>query len=203
MAIGTAGLTAALAINSILNSNTSLPSRVFVTGATGGIGIVSIIILKNLGIKVTALTRSEKYIKQLKSLGVDEVMNPDELFNLTMQNLALAKWDAAIDVAGGNILSSLIKSINPGGSISITGNVQSTSFNTNVLPFILRGITLNGINAEMQEKKYLYNLINKLNEKWLPEDLNDIYTLINLDQLPTYIDSYIKGELFGRVVVKI
>ena len=157
MAFGTAGLTGALAVEKILSRNEIAPSKVIVTGATGGVGLVSIAILKHLGINVTALTRSKKFIKQLESLGVDEIINHNDFTEATKQNLALSKWDAGIDVIGGNILSSLIKSIKPKGCIAVTGNVQSTSFKTNVLPFILRGISLYGINAEMQKIEDLRN----------------------------------------------
>ena len=203
MAFGTAGFTGALAVDSLLNSQETLPSRIIVSGASGGVGVVSIIILKHLGVKVSALTKSGKFINQLNSLGVDEIITPEELIGSSKQNLALAKWDGAIDVVGGNILSSLIKSIKPEGRIAITGNVESTSFTTNVLPFILRGVSLIGINAEIQNDKKRYELINRLTKEWLPENLSDIYTLIKLDELPSYMESFISGEIFGRVVVKI
>ena len=119
-----------------------------------------------------------------------------------MQNLALCKWDAAIDVVGGDILSSIIKSIYPGGSVACTGNVLSTSFSNNVLPFIIRGISLNGINAEMQKKSERIKLIEKLNNEWLPKNLSKIYNTITLDQLPFYLDLFNKGMIFGRIVVK-
>ena len=138
--------------------------------------MVSIIILKHLGIKVTALTRSQQFKTRLKTLGVDEIINPKEFLDTTKQNLALSQWDAGIDVTGGDILSSLIKSIKPQGSISVTGNVESTSLNTNVLPFILRGISLYGINAEMQDMNDRKKLINKITKEWMPNNLNKIFT---------------------------
>ena len=203
MAIGTAGLTGALAVEKILNSSKITPSRVIVSGATGGVGLVSIIILKHLGIKVTALTRSQQFKTRLKTLGVDEIINPKEFLDTTKQNLALSQWDAGIDVTGGDILSSLIKSIKPQGSISVTGNVESTSLNTNVLPFILRGISLYGINAEMQDMSNRKKSIDKITKEWMPNNSNEIFTLINFDDLPEYINSQIKGQNFGRVVVKV
>ncbi len=202
MAIGTAGLTGALAVDKILNRNKVYPSNVIVSGATGGVGLVSITILKHLGISVTALTRSNKFIKQLESLGVDEIINNKNFIEATKQNLAISKWDAGIDVIGGDILSSLIKSIKPKGCVAVTGNVESTALKTNVLPFILRGISLYGINAEMQDKEDLRNLIQKVNYEWMSKNLNKIFNVITLDELPRYMDSYIKGKIFGRVVVK-
>jgi len=203
MAFGTAGFTGIIAVNSIIKSFNNLPSKVIVSGATGGLALISILILKNLGIKVTALTRSKLFLNKLKLIGIDEIIHPDKLIEITKQNLALPKWDAAIDVLGGDILSALIKTVKPKGSISVTGNAQSTSLNTNVLPFILRGISLNGVNAEMLGKDEIYNLIDKAINKSLIPDLIKTYTLINFDELPKYIDSYLKGEVFGRVVVKI
>ncbi len=203
MAIGTAGLTGALAVEKIITRNKITPSSVIVTGATGGVGLVSIIILKHLGIKVTALTRSNQFKTRLHTLGVDEIINPKEFLDATKQNLSLSKWDAGIDVTGGDILSSLIKSIKPQGSISVTGNVGSTSLNTNVLPFILRGISLYGINAEMQDINDRKNLIKKIANEWMPKNLNKIYNMINFYDLPEYINSQIKGKNFGRVVVKV
>jgi len=204
MAIGTAGLTAALAIESLIKSNGKrIPNKIAVTGASGGIGVVSIAILNHLGIKVTALTRNKKHKDKIEFLGVEDVMYLDDLLESSMQNLAKPKWDAAIDVLGGDILSSLIKLIKPGGSISITGNIKSTSFSSNVLPFILRGISLNGINAEMQDPKDRIELVKKMNNDWMPSNLSNIYKLINFDDLPSYMDSFIKGEIFGRLVIKI
>ena len=204
MAIGTAGFTAALAVKKIIESNkNTVPSKVFVSGATGGVGIISIIILKHLGSYVTALTTSSQFTKKLELLGVDEIINPSNLFESSKQNLSLAKWNAAIDVTGGEILESLIKTILPNGSISVIGNVQSTSFNTNVLPFILRGISLNGINAELQDNYIRNELINKITGEWIPTDISKIYTLVNLNELPKYMDLFIRRKLFGRVVVKI
>lgn len=203
MAFGTAGLTSGLAVNSLIEGNEILPSKIIITGVTGGIGIISLLILKKLGIEVTALTRSKVFINKLQSLGVDEIITHEDFLDSTRQNLAIAKWDGAIDVAGGNILSSLIKSVKPGGTICVTGNVGSTSLNTNVLPFILRGITLKGINAEMHLKKEILALINKLSTEWMSNDISNIYSLITLDELPEYMDTYIQGERFGRVVVKI
>lgn len=204
MAIGTAGLTAALAVKRIIESNKNIvPSKVLITGATGGVGIISIIIFKHLGAQVTALTTSSKFTKKLEDLGVDEIINPINFVKSAKQNLGLAKWNAAIDVTGGEILSSVIKTIMPNGSISVIGNVQSTSFNTNVLPFILRGISLNGINAELQNNHIRNELIKKITEEWLPTDLSKIYSLVSLNQLPKYMDLFIRRKLFGRVVVKI
>ena len=203
MAIGTAGLTGALAVENILDRNKIPPSKVIVTGATGGVGLVSIAILKHLGINVTALTRSNKFKKQLESLGVDEIIKHNDFIEATKQNLALSQWDAGIDVIGGDILSSLIKSIKPQGCVVVTGNVKSTALNTNVLPFILRGISLYGINAEMQKIDDLRNLIQKVNNEWKPKNLNQIFNLINLDELPRYIDTYIKDKNFGRIVIKV
>ena len=203
MAIGTAGFTSAIAINSILNFNKNKPKEVIVSGATGGVGVVSIMFLKNLGIRVTALTRTNLFINNLKSLGVDEIINSDDFLESTKQNLASAKWDAAIDVVGGNVLSSLIKSVKPKGIISVLGNVNSTSFNSNVLPFILRGVSLQGINAEIQGSKERYDLLKKIITEWKPSDISQIYTLINLKELPSFINSHIDGRLFGRIVIKI
>ncbi len=204
MAIGTAGFTAALAVEKIIESNkNNLPNKVVVSGSRGGVGIIAIMILKHIGVRVSALTTSKEFLNDIKSLGVDEIIIPDDLIKSSKQNLAIARWNAAIDVTGGNILSSLIKSIEQGGSISVVGNVQSTVFETNVLPFILRGISLNGINAEMQDDNDRKRIIKKITTEWMPDNLSNIYSLISLDQLPEYMDLFIKQKLFGRVVVKL
>jgi len=202
MAFGTAGFTSALAIQEIIKRNqNNLPSNILVTGASGGIGIISIAILGHLGVNVTALTTQKNLEDRFKALGAKDIIHPNDLYEFTKQNLASPQWDAAIDVTGGEVLSSLLKAIHPAGTVCVTGNVQSTSFSSNVLPFILRGITLVGINAEMQDLHKRIQLITTLTTHWMPINFPSVYKIVSLNDLPMQMDSFIEGTVFGRLVV--
>ena len=132
----------------------------------------------------------------------NEIISTEELLNGSKQNLLSEKWDVGIDFVGGEILSSIVKSIKTNGNITVAGNVESTSINTSILPFILRGVTLHGINAEQTPNKSRAIIWGKLSRDWKPINLKSLYKVITIDDLPKAMKTYLDGNTIGRVVIK-
>ena len=202
MAIGTAGYTAALAVNIIKENKDILVSdNIAVTGATGGVGSLSILFLNKLGFKTSAITRSLKFKNKLFKIGTNTIIDHDKFVNKTNRNLLPEIYKASIDVAGGDTLTSLIRSTKIGGIVLSVGNAKSPNITLSILPFILRNVSLIGVNADsnLSSKtkiwKELSNLINK-------NQFKDISTLVKLDELPSTLISRKHLEVFGRIVVK-
>ncbi len=201
MSIGTAGYTAALAVQVLKENIKEIDSgEIIVTGGTGGIGSVSTYLLSQLGYKVTVITGKESAKKYLECLGASTVIDRDEFLNLTNRNLLPEKQIGAIDVAGGTSLTTLIRTCVTGGTIVSTGMVESPEFSLTVLPFILRGIHLVGVNADSsylsREQTWfeLSHLINKFDYKLWTNS-------INIEELPRAIKQVTKGQHLGRFVV--
>ena len=202
MAFGTAGFTAALAVEVILD-NGKKPgiSKIAISGATGGVGAVSIAILAGLDFDVTAITGKMDADKFLRSIGASGVVLRDQFIDETGRNMLPATWDAAIDVASGMMLSTLIRSANVDGVVVATGMVQGTEFDANVLPFILRGTRLIGINAEANDMARRHSLWSKIATDWKPSRLDAMYETIKLDDVPLAIERIVNGTQIGRIVI--
>ena len=203
MALGTAGVTAALAIFR-MEQNGQHPDLgpILVTGATGGVGSIAIDLLSNRGYEAVALSGKPEQSKFLKSLGADSVIDRREL-ELESRPLGQAKWGGAIDNLGGDILSWLTRTTGPKGNIASIGLAASTDLQTTVMPFILRGVSLIGINLEFYPE--LRALIwEKLASSMVPRHLDTIITQeVTLQELPKCFDAYIDGAVTGRTIVKI
>ncbi|MEG3618309.1 YhdH/YhfP family quinone oxidoreductase [Magnetovibrio sp. PR-2] len=202
MAYGTAGYTAALSVEALQNNHDDLDQRTaLVTGATGGVGCFSVALLSALGCTVSAVTGQEDAHDFLRTIGAKEVLSRTEFEDTTGRNLLPTHWDAAIDVAGGNTLATALKSLNDNGVAVATGMIGDTALQTTVLPFILRGTRLIGINAENTSHDHRRRVWTKLATTWKPKDLSALYRVVALDQLPKAIDTVLKGTQWGRIVV--
>lgn len=202
MIYGTAGYTAALAVQALIDSRIDLEnSKVVVTGATGGVGCVSVALLSKLGCQVTAVTGKSDAEEFLKNIGAAEVLSRSDFETNAGQNLLVPKWEAAIDVAGGETLATTLKLIRDRGAVIATGMVNDTSFQTTVLPFILRGISLIGVNAENTPIEKRDDVWRKMATIWKPDTLTSLYKLITLQELESAMDLAIKGQQVGRIVV--
>jgi NADPH2:quinone reductase len=204
MAIGTAGFTAALAIDQMQN-NGQIPDQgpILVTGATGGVGSYAIDLLSNLGFKVIALTGKRNQADYLHGLGASEIVSPKALF---MGDRALEKglWAGAIDCVGGELLSWLTRTVQPLGNIAVIGLTGGISINTTVMPFILRGINLLGINSADSPPVLRKKIWHRLATDLKPQFINKIVTQeISFEQLPEMFDAYLQGQSIGRTVIKI
>lgn len=204
MSYGTAGLTAALSIDELLkNGLKKEDGEVLVTGATGGVSSVAISILKKLGFKIVALSQKKDRVEYLKNLGADEVIMNEEFLLNTEKALLKERYSAVIDTVGGDILSIALKQLKYDGIATCCGLASSFTLNTNVFPFILRGIRLIGIDS-------VECSLEKKQKAW--ENLATIYNIENLDtfvkeiSLEEISDAYkniLEAKSVGRYLVKI
>lgn len=204
MIYGTAGFTAGLSVAALLHNNiTPQNGPVAVSGATGGVGSVAVAILAKLGYHVIAISSKESAHNFLKTIGAGEVIPRAEVEDTSGKALLKPRFAAAIDTVGGNVLATLIKSLNYGGVATTCGMVNGGDVHTTVYPFILKGIQLVGIDSvELPLAKRL-PVWQKLANEWKPDVLDSLVQEIDLEQLPQYIEQIFKGQMQGRVVVKL
>ncbi len=204
MTLGTAGFTAAQAIDA-MQRNGLAPANgpVAVTGATGGVGSVVIEILAKLGYDVVAITGKKEASNYLTELGAREVLMRGTIELGKIRPLERATWGGAIDNLGGDILAWLLATSRQGGNVASVGLAADFKLNTTVMPFILRGVNLLGINSAECPMSTRQRLWNKLAVEWRPDKVHDQVRTIDFDELPTHFDAYLKGMVRGRTVVRI
>jgi len=203
MAVGTAGYTAALCVMALQDHGIKpADGKILVTGAAGGVGSVATALLANLGYEVVAVTGRPEQADFLKSLGASDIAARGD-FADKARPLAKELWAGAVDVAGGNTLAIVISQIQRHGAVSACGLAESMSLPTSVAPFILRGVTLYGIDsvmAPMALRERAWELI----VKHLPLDLlHSLTEEVGFDELPDLGKKILKGQVRGRLVVKI
>ena len=204
MALGTAGFTAALAIVR-MEENGLAPGKgpVIVTGATGGVGGLAIDMLAKLGYSVTALTGKEAQADYLRQLGASEVILRSSLDLSKIRPLAKAVWAGAVDNLGGDVLAWIASSMKPQGTIASIGLAASTTLNTTVMPFVLRGVSLLGIDSGYIGEPYRQRIWQRLATDMRPRNLLEMTRTIGLNELPGAFDRFLKGAAHGRVVVAV
>lgn len=204
MALGTAGFTAALAIVR-MEENGLMPGKgpVIVTGATGGVGSLAVDMLAKLGYQVTALTGKEAEFDYLTRLGATEVKFRSALDLSRIRPLDKALWAGAVDNLGGDVLSWIASTMKQGGTIASIGLAASTTLNTTVMPFILRGVCLLGIDSGYIGEPYRSRVWQRLASDLRPKHLLEMTHTISFDELPGIFDGYLKGQARGRVVVEL
>ena len=204
MAIGTAGFTAALALNRMeLNGQTPEHGPIVVTGSTGGVGSIAIDILSGSGYEVVALTGKAESEDYLRSLGASNVLLRQDV-DLGKKPLERAEWGGAMDNLGGEVLTWLTRTTKPMGNIASIGLAAGWEINTTVMPFILRGVSLLGINSVVCPTAAKQHAWERLSTDLRPRHLDKIVTqTINFDELPSVFDNYIEGKQTGRTVVVI
>jgi putative YhdH/YhfP family quinone oxidoreductase len=204
MALGTAGFTAALGIVRMEeNGLTPAKGPVIVTGATGGVGSLAVDMLAKLGYQVTAFTGKESEFDYLKGLGASEVMLRTSLDLSRIRPLDKALWAGAIDNLGGDVLAWIASTMKQGGTIASIGLAASTSLNTTVMPFILRGASLLGIDSGYIGEPYRSGVWQRLAGDLQPRHLREMTRTISFEDLPGVFDDFLKGRARGRVVVEI
>lgn len=201
MILGTAGLTAGMSVQKIQET---LPSgRIAVSGATGGVGSLSIAILSRLGYEVVAISGKESERDYLSSLGAKEFISRKTFAEESTRPLLKGAFDGAIDTVGGTVLENLFKSVNHMGAITMCGNVVSADLNISVYPFILRGLTAFGIdsqNCSMAARSFVWN---QLGSEWKPKAAFEGYDEVSLEGLREKIDLMLAGKLKGRTIVSL
>jgi len=204
MTLGTAGFTAAQAIM-LMEYNGLKPENgsVAVTGATGGVGSVAIEILAKLGYHVVAITGKEEESNYLRGLGAKEIRLRQSIDLANIRPLDKATWAGAVDNLGGDLLAWLLSTMNIGGTVASIGLAASPKLNTTVMPFILRGVQLLGVDSANCPMDLRQAIWNKLAVAWRPDRVHDQVRTIDFEDLPTHFDAYIKGMVRGRTVVRI
>ena len=204
MTFGTAGLTAALSVNELIENGIKPESGdILVTGATGGVGSIAIAILSKLGYNITAISGKKERIDFLKNIGANEVILREEFEEESRKPLLSEKYAGVVDTVGGKILANALKQIKYDGVATCCGLTSSHELNTNVFPFILRGVRLIGIDSvecKLEKKQAAWE---KLASRWKINSLNSIINEISLDEIKAAYEHLLSGKAVGRYVVKI
>lgn len=201
---GTAGLTAALSVKGLLDHGLKAGDSVFVSGASGGVGSLSVGILSHLGFEVIAATGKGKDAHdKLKNLGAHRVVGRD-IFDMEGDApLVKGAYHGVLDTVGGSLLAQLLKRIRYGGVATCCGMAASPKLETTVFPFILRGIKLIGIDSVQASLEDRHQMWNYLAKRWSFPELETLHTIISLAQLPQAFDDILRSQITGRVVVSL
>ena len=202
MTYGTAGLTAALSVNELLNNGVT-SGEVLVTGATGGVGSIAVSILSKLGFEVTAISGKEDKIPFLKELGAKEVILRKDFDIENKRPMGKEKYDGVIDTVGGNILAEALKQIKYDGVATCCGLTSSHELSTNVFPFILRGVRLIGIDSVEAKKEKKEAAWEKIADDFKISSLDNLTNEISLEEIKEAYKALLAGNAVGRYLVKI
>ena len=208
MVLGTAGFTAAMCVDTLLQVGIA-PSQgpVLVTGATGGVGAVAVWLLSNLGFEVTASTGKLAATPWLTALGATSVINRDTISEPTKRPMLKTEWAAVVDTVGGDTLSNALKAVQYGGSVACCGMAGSTELNTSVFPFIIRGINLMGIDSVELPLEVKIDIWRMLAGEWNFKEAGVLEELlckpISLYGVPDALETVLDGKHQGRYLVSI
>ena len=200
MSIGTAGLTAAASVFKIHESAMESDLPVLVSGATGGVGSIGVMLMSKLGKEVSALTGKSSSVDFLKSIGATNIILRDEYLEAPAKAMERPLFSSAIDTVGGKILSKMLAQISPHGVVACCGNVAGIEVNTTVFPFILRGISLCGIDSAESPLDFKTSIWEKFANEW-KLDLSSSTKIISKQNLQQEIDLILQGGQEGRVVI--
>jgi len=206
MMLGTAGFTA-LQCSFAIRAREELllgekVKNVIVTGASGGVGSIAVMILNKFGYDVTAVTSKTENNEYLKSIGAKNILNKVDL-DKEPRPLDKGLWDGAVDTVGGNILSNVLSQTKEAGIVAACGNASGIKLNTTVMPFIIRGVKLwgiNSVNASIKRREFIWNEAANLIDF---EKLNQSIKEINLEELLNIYPKMLKGETSGRYIVNL
>jgi len=204
MALGTAGFTAALAIHRMeQNGQEPAGGPIAVTGASGGVGSIAIDMLSARGYRVVAVSGKADAVPYLRELGASEVLLRASL-DLGSRPLENARFGGAIDNLGGDTLTWLTRTVDFWGNIASIGLASGAGFTTTVMPFILRGVALLGVNSSATRREWRLAVWRRIATDLRPRHIERIVTrTIPFDELPGAFPDYIAGRVTGRTVVRI
>ena len=204
MAIGTAGFAAGLAIFKMkLNKQTPETGPIVVTGATGGVGSIAIDMLSSSGFETTAITRKKTHDEYLKAIGTTNIVCLEEM-ELGERPLEKAQFGGGIDNVGGDLLSWVLRSTVPEGNVASIGLAADFKLPTNVMPFILRGVNLLGVNSTTLPNAVKQEVWDDIANNMSPQKIDQIVTKeVTLEELPDQFQAFIEGSIVGRVLVKV
>ncbi|MBI5251079.1 MAG: YhdH/YhfP family quinone oxidoreductase [Desulfomonile tiedjei] len=203
MIYGTAGFTAALSVYKLTAKVLPDQGEVLVTGAPGGVGSVAVSILVKIGYQVVAVNGKVDARGYLMNLGAKGVLSVEEATDNSGKPLLKTLWSGAIDTVGGPILSTALRSVNYGGTVTCCGNAASPDLALTVYPFILRGVSLLGVDSVNCPRDLRLKVWDRLANEWKLDHLDKISTEIALHQLDERIELILQGKQTGRTVVSI
>jgi len=204
MAIGTAGFAAILAIIA-LEDHGLKPDQgeVLVTGAAGGVGSIATAILANLGYQVAAVTGRPETTDYLKSLGASRIVARDEIATVSKRPLEAERWSGCLDAVGGAMLARVIGQLKYGASVAAIGLAGGAALPSSVIPFLLRGVNLLGIDSVMQPFEQRERAWRRLANDLPLEKLDAMIHIVNLVEVPALGDQILQGQIKGRIVVDV
>jgi len=205
MVIGTGGLTAGFCVQALLDHDVT-PGKgpVVVTGATGGVGSFAVAILAKLGFEVVAVTGKAEAGDYLTMLGAAEVVGRDAVSDDSGKPLLSGRWAGAVDTVGSAPLATVLRAMKHGGCVATCGNAAGVDIpDMTVFPFILRGVTLTGIDAAWCPLPLRHETWQKLAGPWKPDCLDQIAQFVTLEQVSPKVGQILDGQITGRVVVAI
>ena len=204
MILGTAGFTAALCAEALARHDVGPASGpVVVTGASGGVGSFAVAILAKLGYRVAAVTGKEQSHEYLRTLGAAEVLGRDAVDDRSGKPLLSGRWAGAVDTVGGNILGTILRSTMHDGCVAACGLAGGSDLPVTVYPFILRAVTLSGVNAAWCPIALRHKMWRQLAGQWKVDHLERLARFVNLQGLPPQINDILAGRIAGRVVVTV
>lgn len=201
MLLGTAGLTAGMSVARLTASVTPEDGKIVVSGATGGVGSIAVAILNTLGYSVVAITGKESEMAYLKSIGASEIVLRSAFEAFAKRPLLKPLFAGAIDTVGGVILENIIKSTAAMGVVTCCGNVASPKLELTVFPFILRGVTLIGIDSQNYPMEHRKNVWEKLAQEWKIDQETLAYSEVTLEGIEEKIALILRGKLKGRTII--
>lgn len=205
MAVGTAGLTAMLAIEALERHGLipRLEVEVLATGAAGGVGSMAVAMLSRLGYRVAASTGRVQEEPYLRGLGAQAIVPREELAAASQRPLQAERWAGAIDAVGGQILAGVLPQLRHGGAVAACGLAGGSELATTVFPFLLRGVNLLGIDSVMQPRAARESAWRRI-AATLPGDMLDGMTrIVRLDEVPNLADEILHGRVRGRIIVEV
>jgi acrylyl-CoA reductase (NADPH) len=204
MILGTAGFTAGLCVDA-LQKHGVLPDKgeVIVTGASGGVGSMAVALLSKLGYDVAAVTGKRSAHDLLRDLGAQRILAREEVDDRSGRPLLHSCWAGGVDTVGGNILTTLLRSLRYGGCVASCGLTAGADLSLTVFPFILRAAALAGIDAAYPPLPLRHEIWQRLADPWKPLELSSMVEEIELQELPERIADILAGRITGRVLVRI
>ena len=205
MSLGTAGLTAGLSVHALetYRGNQGFEgTKSIVTGATGGVGSIALMLLSKLNSEVTAVTGKKEQTEFLTGLGASEIILREDLQEVARKPIGKSIWDLGVDVVSGDVLTMLLTSLTPGGAVACSGLVGGPSFESSIFPFILRGNALLGIDSveiPLDQKSQIWD---RFSSDW-KLDLTGLTKEVSLDGLEKEVQTILQGGQVGRIVVNL
>lgn len=203
MIYGTAGFTAAQCVSALVHHGVTPNSgEVVVTGASGGVGSLAVAILSKLEFRVAAVTRKADQHATLKQLGATTILPREEVVDDSDKPLLQARWAGAVDTVGGLTLATLLRSISHRGCVAACGLAGGNDLPMTVYPFILRGVTLAGIDSAKCPRDSRLEIWQRLAGEWQLDGLDDLIQEIGLTEVPAMAEAMLAGKTHGRTLVK-